>query len=74
MKSDKKLLDDADHLLIDLAWADEVSFEAIKAQTGKNEKEVIQLMRRSLKTSSFKLWRARVYGRRTKHRQRFDTN
>ena len=70
MKSEKKILDDVEHLVIDLAWADEVSFEAIKEQTGKNEKQVIQLMRRSLKPSSFRLWRARVNGRRKKHETR----
>ena len=72
MKSEKKILDDVEHLVIDLAWADEVSFEAIKEQTGKNEKQVIQLMRRSLKPSSFRLWRARVNGRRKKHETRSD--
>ena len=72
MKSEKKFLDDVEHLVIDLAWADEVSFEAIKEQTGRNEKQVIQLMRRSLKPSSFRLWRARVNGRRKKHETRSD--
>ena len=69
-KIEKNILNDADHLIIELAWADEVSFEAIKQQTGKSEKQVIQLMRRSLKPSSFKLWRARVNGRRQKHEKR----
>jgi len=32
------------------------------------EKEVIKVMRRSLKPSSFRLWRKRVSGRKTKHR------
>ena len=56
-----------DHLVIELAWSDKVSFEAIELQTGKNEKQVIELMRRHLKASSFKLWRSRVNGRRKKH-------
>ena len=72
MKSEKKILDDVEHLVIDLAWADEVSFEAIEKQTGRNEKQVIQLMRKSLKPSSFRLWRARVNGRRKKHETRSD--
>ena len=73
MKAEKKLLDYSDHLVIELAWADDVSFEAIKEQTGRNEKQVIQLMRKSLKPSSFKLWRARVRGRKEKHERRFDS-
>ena len=68
MKPQKKeLLDALDHLVIELAWSDKVSFEAIEQQTGKNEKQGIELMRRHLKPSSFKLWRTRVNGRRKKH-------
>jgi uncharacterized protein (TIGR03643 family) len=53
------------------AWADRVSFDEIEARTGMAEKDVIRLMRRSLKAGSFRRWRARVAGRATKHRQRF---
>ena len=53
------------------AWADRVSFEAIEERTGYREKDVIRLMRRTLKPASFRRWRARVSGRGTKHRQRF---
>ena len=68
MKFQKKdLLDALDHLVIELAWSDKVSFESIEQQTGKNEKQVIELMRRHLKPSSFKLWRTRVNGRNKKH-------
>ena len=68
MKSQKKdLLDALDHLVIELAWSDKVSFDSIKQQTGKNEKQVIELMRRHLKPSSFKLWRTRVNRRNKKH-------
>ena len=75
MKSQKKdLLDALDHLVIELAWSDKVSFEAIEQQTGKNEKQVIELMRRHLKPSSFKLWRTRVNGRNKKHEKRFASN
>ena len=65
-----KVLDAKEHLIIELAWSDEVSFESIKQQTGKNEKQVIQLMRNYLKPSSFKLWRSRVNGRKKKHEKR----
>lgn len=56
--------------VIALAWEDDVSFDAIRLQTGLDEAEVITLMRRNLKPSSFRLWRKRVAGRRSKHRAR----
>ena len=49
------------------AWADRITFEDIKFKTGLSEGNVIKIMRKSLKPSSFKLWRKRVNGRRTKH-------
>ncbi len=55
--------------LIELAWADDVSFDAIKAQTGLDEETVIRHMRRALKPASFRLWRKRITGRKTKHRR-----
>ena len=39
------------------AWADRITFEEIFEKSGKRESEVIKLMRRSLKPSSFRLWR-----------------
>ena len=57
--------------IIAMAWSDRVSFDRIKKETGFCEADVIRLMRRELKPSSFKLWRARVTGRITKHRKRF---
>ena len=53
--------------VIEMAWEDRTSFEAIKQQFGLNEAAVIALMRRELKLSSFKMWRERVTGRATKH-------
>ena len=50
-----------------MAWEDRTPFDAIKFQFNINEKEVIQLMRSNLKTSSFKMWRRRVTGRKSKH-------
>jgi uncharacterized protein (TIGR03643 family) len=55
--------------IIEMAWEDRTTFEAIKLQFGLNEQEVINLMRREMKLSSFKMWRARVQGRKTKHRK-----
>ncbi len=46
--------------IIEMAWEDRTPFEAIKAQFGFPEAEVIALMRRTLKRSSFNLWRKRV--------------
>lgn len=53
--------------VIRLAWADRVTFEDIEKKTGLNEAKVIKLMRSALKPSSFRLWRKRVSGRKTKH-------
>lgn len=46
--------------IIEMAWEDRTPFEAILFQFGLAEKQVIQLMRTNLKTSSFKRWRKRV--------------
>ena len=54
------------------AWADRVTFEEIKKKTGKSESDVIKIMRRSLKPSSFKLWRKRAKGQSIKHRKKFE--
>ena len=55
--------------IIEMAWEDRTPFEAIEAQFGLPEAAVIALMRRQMKTSSFRMWRARVSGRKTKHEQ-----
>ncbi len=55
--------------IIEMAWEDRTPFEAIQQQFGLSEARVIKLMRRSLKPGSFKLWRERVSGRKTKHRK-----
>ncbi len=47
--------------IIEMAWEDRTPFEAIRFQFGLTEREIIQHMRRSLKESSFKLWRKRVH-------------
>lgn len=56
-------------LVIRLAWEDRTTFEEIKTRTGLAEHEVIDIMRRELKPSSFAMWRKRVAGRVTKHRK-----
>ena len=54
------------------AWADRITFEEINKRTGKSESEVIKIMRRSLKPSSFRLWRKRVNSQSIKHRKKFE--
>ena len=56
-------------LVVRLAWEDRTSFEEIRERTGLHESEIISLMRRELKPSSFRCWRKRVSGRITKHRK-----
>ncbi|MDA7803859.1 TIGR03643 family protein [Crocinitomix sp.] len=46
--------------IIEMAWEDRTPFEAIEIQFDVSESEVIKIMRRELKESSFKLWRKRV--------------
>jgi uncharacterized protein (TIGR03643 family) len=58
--------------VVEMAWEDRTSFEAIELQFGLQEKQVIALMRRELQASSFKLWRKRVSGRKTKHLKQRD--
>ena len=53
--------------VIEMAWEDRTTFEAIEFQFGLSEAAVIALMRSQLKSGSFRAWRKRVSGRRTKH-------
>ncbi len=54
--------------IVQMAWEDRTTFDAIKNQFGVDESGVIALMRKHLKRSSFELWRKRVTGRQTKHK------
>lgn len=56
-------------VIIRYAWEDRTSFEEIEERTGQTEGQVIEIMRRELKPSSFRMWRKRVGGRVTKHRR-----
>lgn len=53
--------------IIEMAWEDRTPFDAILSQFGLKEQDVIRLMRKELKPKSFRLWRERVQGRKTKH-------
>ena len=54
------------------AWADRITFEDIKSKAGMSEGGVIKLMRKSLKPSSFRLWRKRAKRQSIKHRKKFE--
>ena len=56
--------------IIEMAWEDRTPFDAIEAQFSLSEAEVIALMRREMKPSSFHMWRKRVQGRQTKHQSK----
>ena len=55
--------------IIEMAWEDRTTFDAIKFQFGLSEQQVIELMRNQMKPKSFRHWRARVQGRKTKHQK-----
>lgn len=56
--------------IIEMAWEDRTPFDAIKLQFGLKEQDVIELMRKNISQNSFKLWRKRVKGRKTKHQKK----
>ena len=53
--------------IISMAWEDRTPFDAILDAYGLSEREVKALMKSQLKFSSYRLWRKRVTGRKTKH-------
>ncbi len=53
--------------IIEMAWEDRTAFEAMEFQFGLNQDGVIKIMRANLKLASFKLWRERTHGQKTKH-------
>jgi len=55
--------------IIEMAWEDRTTFDAIKFQFELSEQQVIELMRNQMKPKSFRHWRARVQGRKTKHQK-----
>ena len=61
--------------IIEMAWEDRTPFDAIELQFGLSEAQVIALMRKELKRSSFNLWRKRVNsGVSQKHRAKRNPN
>ena len=67
-KAQEKHLTEADiSRVIEMAWEDRTPFEAIATQFGLTEQQVIKVMRTNISAGTFKRWRARVNGRKTKH-------
>jgi len=62
-----ELTDEEIDRIVEMAWEDRTTFDAIELQFGIKEQEVIELMRKEMKPSSFRMWRKRVQGRSTKH-------
>ena len=60
--------------IIERAWEDRTPFEDIEFQYGLKENDVRRLMRSEMKESSFKMWRKRVKGRKTKHTKTSEAN
>ena len=71
VKNPEPKMDDPDWIIW-AAWADRITFEEIEKKTGKKESDVIKIMRRSLKPSSFRLWRKRINQKSIKHRKKFE--
>jgi uncharacterized protein (TIGR03643 family) len=68
MERNEKELSAADiDRIVEMAWEDRTSFDIILDQFGVTESEVIKIMRKEMKRSSFLMWRERVSGRQTKH-------
>lgn len=68
-KTKQKLSAEVIDAVVRLAWHDYTTFETIEKRFGLSEPDVIRLMRREMKPGSFRLWRERVSGRKTKHRK-----
>lgn len=53
--------------VIEMGWEDRTPFDAIEAQFGVSETQVITIMRRNLHPRNWRKWRKHVQGRSTKH-------
>jgi uncharacterized protein (TIGR03643 family) len=53
--------------IIEMAWEDRTTFEAIELEYNIPEKDATHLMQQEMKLSSWKMWRIRVNSRTTKH-------
>jgi uncharacterized protein (TIGR03643 family) len=70
-KDNPRVLDAIDiDRIIEMAWEDRTTFDAIELQFGVSESEVIKIMRNNLKKNSFLLWRKRAHQVSIKHREK----
>ncbi|TMP72834.1 TIGR03643 family protein [Pseudoalteromonas sp. S1609] len=53
--------------IIEMAWEDRTPFEAIENLYGLNYSQLVNFMREHISSGSFKVWRKRHGGRKTKH-------
>ncbi|NUN66601.1 TIGR03643 family protein [Pseudanabaena biceps] len=60
--------------IVEMGWEDRTTFDTIYDQFGISEAQVIKIMRKSMKRSSFLMWRQRVSGRKTKHAATSEAN
>ena len=68
MKKALKNIDlESTNRIIELAWEDRTPVEVIEKEFSINHGVLVTSMRNNLKPSSFRLWRKRVNGRKTKH-------
>lgn len=68
---DKNSLNAEDYnRIIEMAWQDRTHFDVIYAQYGLSENEIKTLMRKLISAKSYRRWRKRVQGRKTKHKKR----
>ena len=67
---DKQMQEYDENRLIQMAWQDRTTFDAIYLQYGLTENQVKKIMKRLLSANSFKRWRKRVQGRATKHKNK----
>ena len=67
VKRFRRLPEEEQSRVIEMAWEDRTPFEAIDTLFGLGEPDIIEVMRHQLKPASFRLWRKRVTGRTTKH-------
>ena len=72
-KLSKEMTQDKIDRVVEMAWEDRTPFDAIEFQFGLKENDVRKLMMKHLKESSFKMWRERVKGRKTKHAKNSDS-
>ena len=52
--------------LIEMAWADEIPFQAIQDEFGLSPSDIVKFMRSNMKKSSFVMWRKRTAGNKMK--------